>query len=210
MELFAELLEPYAEPVRVLDVGGCASFWVATRPELPKRLDLTLLNLDRGDDDADAGPDVRRLVGDARRMTALEDGAFDVCFSNSVIEHVGSFDDQRAMAAEVRRIARSYFIQTPYRYFPIEAHYHVPGWQFLPLGMRARLHQRFDLGWMNRQPDFAAAYAEVSSVRLLDMSDYRRLFPDARIRCERLGPLVKSLMAVRSHRASSRLARMQP
>ena len=73
-------------------------------------------------------------------MTVLEadgtqlpfgDGEFDVAFSNSVIEHVPP-ELQAKFASEVGRVADRYFVQTPNRYFPIEPHYQLPLFQFLP------------------------------------------------------------------------------
>jgi hypothetical protein len=193
MQRFTRLLGRFPEPVRVLDVGGSPAFWKVVRAGLPK-LDLTLLNLTAADV-ADQ-PATTSVAGDARRLTQFQSGEFDVCFSNSVIEHVGTLDDQAAMASEVRRVARGYFVQTPYRYFPIEAHFHVPGWQLLPLELRARLHQRFDLGWQKRQPQLDAARTEVAAIRLLTVREYERLFPEAKIHFEWVGPLIKSLMAI--------------
>jgi hypothetical protein len=130
-------------------------------------------------------------------MPEFDDLAFDVCVSNSVIEHVGTLFDQQAMACEIRRVARSYFVQTPYRHFPIEPHFLVPGWQYLPVAVRCAIFRRFELGWMGRQPDPFLARAEVEQIRLLDARDMRALFPDAVILLERVGFLTKSLVARR-------------
>ncbi len=194
MELLKPLLTKVPEPVRVLDIGGRASFWRGIRAELPK-LALTVLNV-AGDSSEIGEPDTGFVVGDARALP-FDDGAFDVCFSNSVIEHVGGFEDQHAMARELRRVGQRYFVQTPHKDFPIEAHFHVPGWQFLPIELRARLHQRFDLGWLSRQPDLAAARAYVQHIRLLATTEYAGMFPDARIHYERVGPFIKSMIAIR-------------
>lgn len=192
---FNELLAPLPEPVRVLDVGGTAAFWQQNRDALSRRCHLTLLNLDL----ADLGglPDAEAVAGDARRMPQFADGSFDVAFSNSVIEHVGTLYDQMAMAAEVRRVARGCFVQTPNRWFPLEPHYLMPLWQFWPLWLRAWLQRRRTIGWMPRQPDPLRARAEVEQVRLLSGREMRGLFPDAELLAERLGPLVKSWVARR-------------
>jgi hypothetical protein len=192
--LFAQLLAPFPEPVRVLDIGGTPSFWLNNAPTLPKRCQFTLLNLEAADTAGLA--DARCVVGDARR-TSFADLEFDVVFSNSVIEHVGALYDQLAMAREVRRVARAYFVQTPNRYFPLEPHFLFPFWQFLPLWFRAALHRRAKLGWMHRQPDDLLARADVEQVRLLNRREMNRLFPDATIQDETLGPFTKSLIAIR-------------
>lgn len=137
-------------------------------------------------------------VGDARHMP-FETGSFDVCFSNSVIEHVGTYGDQMAMAGEVARVGKSYFVQTPNRWFPLEPHFLVPGWQFLPLTVRASLHQSFRLGWIERQPDAVRARAEVEQIRLMTRGELRHLFKEARIEPEWFGPFVKSWIAVKSY-----------
>ncbi len=187
------LLSGFPTPARVLDVGGEEGYWKVVRSELPA-IHLTLLN--RSERPGATMSDTEVVLGDARSL-GYDTGSFDVCFSNSVIEHVGDFEDQRAMANEVRRVGKSYFVQTPYKYFPIEPHFHVPAWQFLPLELRIRLHQRFDLGWVKRDPDRESARAYVEHIRLLAAREYQSLFPDARVHYERVGPLIKSMIAVR-------------
>ena len=199
MQRFVALLEPFREPVRILDVGGRVGFWQVNAPVLPKKCEITVLNLEPLS--AEALPNVVSVVGDARRMTQFADKAFDVCFSNSTIEHVGRVGDQQAMAQEVQRVSRAYFVQTPNRWFPLEPHFLFPFWQFLPLSTRAWLHHRFDRGWHPRQPDPQLARAEVMQVRLLTARELAGLFPGADIVREKVGPLSKSLMAVRSPEA---------
>ena len=194
MQHFLALLAPFPAPVRILDVGGTAGFWLRNAPTLPKAIHLTLLNLETV---ATEGlPNAVAVAGDARDLRQFADQSFAICFSNSVIEHVGTFADQRAMAREVQRVAQSFFVQTPNRWFPLEPHFLFPGWQFLPLALRAALHRRFRLGWMPAQPDPARARREVEEIRLLTAAEMRELFPSAEIRREKIGPLTKSLMAV--------------
>jgi hypothetical protein len=189
--LFVELLGRVPGDIRVLDVGGTPEFWRIMGFE-DRHVHVTLMN--RSTLDCGRGP-MRSIVGDARDMSGLRDQEFDVVFSNSVIEHVGSFADQAAMASEVRRVGRRYFIQTPNKYFPIEPHFLVPGFQFLPLGIRARLHARRDLGWWKKAVSYEAALAEVSTIRLLTEREFRKLFPEARVFKERLYGLTKSFIA---------------
>ena len=118
----------------------------------------------------------------------FRDGEFDVVFSNSVIEHVPK-RLQHHFAKEVRRVGARYFVQTPYRYFPIEPHYQLPLFQFLPRRVQRALNDRFTLGWQEK--------GQWEEITLLSVSELRRLFPDAEIHRERVFGLTKSLMAVR-------------
>ena len=195
---FAELLEGLDEPVSVLDVGGSLAFWKTTGAKVLPRCRITLLNLTLQSEDPAAG--VTAMVGDGRCIQGIADRSYTLCFSNSVIEHAGTLADQHAMANEIGRVARGYFVQTPYRHFPIEPHFLFPGWQYLPLVVRTQLWRRFHLGWMGRQPDAATARALAEKIRLLDRRTMRALFPDGSLREERLGPFIKSLVAVRSPR----------
>src|ERR1017187_2845994 len=65
------------------------------------------------------------VAGDGRAVP-FRDAAFDVVFSNSVIEHVGDAQSQRAFAREVARVGRAYWVQTPNRWFPVEQHLLTP------------------------------------------------------------------------------------
>jgi len=137
------------------------------------------------------------VMGDVRDLSQFADRQFDLCFSNSLIEHLGSFSEQQQCAAEIRRVAKGYFVQTPYRYFPLEPHFQVPFWVQLPLRLRVAMHRRFDLGWMQKQPDPQMALAEVEQMQLLTVREMRQLFPDGDVKKEKVGGFVKSLIAVK-------------
>jgi SAM-dependent methyltransferase len=124
----------------------------------------------------------RRFVrGDARALP-FEADSFAIAYSNSLVEHLDPADRPR-FAAEIRRVAGRYWVQTPNRYFPIEPHVLLPGFQFLPEAARRRLWR---LG-MPRTP--------YEPIELLGANQLRELFPDAVILRERFAGLTKSLIA---------------
>ncbi|MDP2899269.1 MAG: methyltransferase domain-containing protein [bacterium] len=191
--LFHELLSTVnKKPLRVLDVGATIGCW-ATLDYLHRNrgVELTLLNLDKMESPS---PHVATVVGDARDLKAFRDGQFDFVFSNSVIEHVGDFAEQKRMADEVRRVGNGYFVQTPNLYFPLEPHFLFPCFQFLPLCVKAFLLNHFRLGWHGPTRNALKARQTAASVRLLRRSELARLFPDGRIVEERFLGLVKSFI----------------
>lgn len=180
--------------VSVLDIGGRPNYWdmMLRGSDLADRLHLTLVNLERFEG---AHERMTLVTGDARSLPEYGDGQFDVVYSNSTIEHVGSLEDQRSMAREVQRIGKAFCVQTPNRYFPIEPHFVFPMFQFLPLSTRASLLQHFNLGWMKRTPERAEAIARVSEIRLMTLREVRQLFPGANVFEEQYLGLTKSFVA---------------
>ena len=164
-------------PLQILDVGGTEQFW-ETMGYADCGHKITLLNLA-------AAPtrheNIVSVVGDAASMPQFHDDQFDIVFSNSVIEHLGSLERQRQMAGEVRRLAKRYFVQTPNYYFPIEPHFWFPGFQFLPVAARVWLLRRRALGSYPRAESDRQARAFVDEIRLLKKSELKALFPDAAI-----------------------------
>jgi hypothetical protein len=188
---FRRLLERMPPGARVLDVGGTPEFWAGDELVQQERIRVTLVNLETYNS---VNPRVEQVICDARDMSIFSDKTFDVVFSNSVIEHVGSYADQKSMAREVQRVADRYFVQTPNYWFPLEPHFLLPLFQFYPLSLKARLVQRYQLGWMARRPVYREALAEVSQIRLLTSSEMRRLFPTGVLYRERFGGMTKSLV----------------
>jgi Methyltransferase domain len=68
------------------------------------------------------GYNFRILVGDGCKLN-IPDESYDIAHSNSVIEHVGSWERQKQFASEIRRVGKSFWVQTPAREFFIEPHY---------------------------------------------------------------------------------------
>jgi hypothetical protein len=174
--------------LRILDVGGTLAYWEqrgwAGRPDVH----LTLVNLTS---EPQRYENVTALAGDARALP-FEDRSFDIAFSNSVIEHVGDRGDQQQMADEIRRVADRYWVQTPNYWFPIEPHYLVPGWQWLPSSVRVAILRRRNVGQRGRTPDPVEARLLVDHTLLLTGRRLQRMFPDGRLQAERIGGLVKS------------------
>lgn len=175
---------------RIVDLGGTSFNWQF----IDRKPKITCVNLVplSGDE-----PNFVYHVGDGRRL-AYPDNAFDIAFSNSVIEHVGTWDDQQAFASEIRRVAPRYYVQTPNRRFFFEPHYLSPFIHFLPIAVQHRLARNFTVwGWLTR-PSPEAARDFVLERRLLDRKEMAALFPDAEIVSERFCFMVKSIIAIKA------------
>jgi hypothetical protein len=196
IQLFKAIL-PAHDDASILDVGGAPWFWQQMGLQLP----MTIVNLVAPEGDWPEG--IEFVEGDARDLSRYGDDSFDVVFSNSVLEHVGSFDDQAAMAREVRRVGRRYFVQAPNYYFPVEPHFLFPGFQFAPRWLRRAIARTWPFGWGKRGSE--AVMHDADTIRLPTARRMQQLFPDAFILGEAIGPLNKSLIAIRSDRLPANL-----
>src|SRR5688572_13888944 len=108
LQWFTNVISPTPQST-ILDVGGYPWFWQdATRP-----YKITLLNPHVVPGlSAQFADNFEFVVGDGCKLE-YSDQSFDIIFSNSVIEHVGTYTRQRAFAAEARRVGRALWIQTP-------------------------------------------------------------------------------------------------
>ena len=87
-------------------------------------------------------------------------------------------------------------MQTPYRYFPVEPHWLLPGMQWLPYEARVQLSLHWNRGHIRTYTREDAA-KRVDEIDLLSISQMGRYFPNSMIRYERFAGLVKSLVAIR-------------
>jgi hypothetical protein len=169
----------------VLDLGGQPMIW----DSVPTQLELTILNRPGvARKNAASLHKIRYVEGDACKVEGLEEQSFDCIFSNSVIEHVGGPYRQAEFAREVRRLGKSYWVQTPSKWFPIEAHCGMPFWWFYP----AKLRNYFISRWRQNLPVWTEMVAETT---VLTKADLRRLFPEATILVERFLGIPKSYVA---------------
>jgi len=194
--LFMDLLAQVPKPTTILDIGGRERFWFQMGFEPSEDVRIVLLNLK---DVETTSPFVEGSVGDATNLSDIEGGGYDIVFSNSTIEHLFTWEAQQKMAAEIRRVGKRYFIQTPNRYFPIEPHFQFPLFQFLPIALRKAMLKRFALGFREtKAKDDADAEQIAREIRLMSKRELRRLFPDAKIYDEKFLGLTKSFVAYRS------------
>jgi hypothetical protein len=198
-ELLARLF-PDFRSYWVLDLGGTAYSWL-NAPVRPRK--VTLLNLFESEltirHESDQLPDWLSLsAGDAcDPPPEIRQANFDLVFSNSLIEHVGGLARRKQLATVVKECAPRYWVQTPYRYFPIEPHWIFPGFQFLPLAARAAFSRIWPL-MHTRSTDWSAALEAALEVELISMTEMRYLFPQSEIHREHIAGLTKSLIAVQT------------
>ena len=179
----------------VLDMGGSIEYWRDLESVWGGRnLKFSIVNLDQSE-----ARDPRYTVynGDCRDLSRFGDLSFDVVHSNSVLEHVGRWGDMRAFAREARRLAPRYFVQTPNYWFPLEPHFRVPFFHWLPEPIRIWLVMTRGCGAFPRAETVDDAQRFIEDSILIDARRFRALFPDGKLLRERFVGLTKSLIAVR-------------
>jgi hypothetical protein len=191
----ARTVFPDLESCRVIDLGGTVEAW-RRAPVRPAH--ITVLNLfEPGESDEDW---ITPLTGDACRaldVPGVSADGYDLVFSNSLMEHVGGHAQRVLLAECVRALAPRHWVQTPYRYFPVEPHWIFPGMQFLPTATRARIAASWPLGH-TPSGSFEESLSTVQWTELIGLAQMRSYFPDSQIVKERFAGLTKSLVAIRT------------
>jgi SAM-dependent methyltransferase len=159
--------------MRVVDVG-CGALGLRA---LEAKLDVT--GVDLVPRPGYPGPFVQ---ADAAEGLPFDDGAFDLAYASSVIEHVAP-ERRGAFAREVRRVARGWLVQTPAWSFPIEPHALLPFAHWLAPALR-RPYWRLGA---------AGAWEDIALLRRRELV---ALFGEP-VLAERLGPVAKSWVALR-------------
>lgn len=190
MRRFVNVFRP-TSLTTILDVGGYPKNWEANpvdaaitvanvhTPDLPKS-ELTRWNF---------------TLADGRRLP-FGDSSFDIAYSNSVIEHLSTQQDQAAFASEMRRVGKRLWVQTPAKTFPVEPHLVTPLVHFLPKSVQRKVLP-FTVWGLIAKPSREEREAFLREVRLLSYGEMKRLFPDCRIERERFALFTKSYIAVR-------------
>jgi len=178
-----------------LDVGGSLDWW---RMVAPLNLDITIVNLDTKQEDDVRSAGFKFLAADGRHLP-FADQSFVLSLSNSVIEHVGDWSDQQRFALELMRTGKSFYLQTPNRWFPIEPHIVAPFIHWLPARAQIPLIRWCSVwGWVTK-PSRMRIAEFVNGTRLLGKRELEQLFPGCQIESESFLGMTKSWMGSSGH-----------
>lgn len=179
---------------RILDIGCGEKFRSPWLMEFPKVVGLDIREIREHCYSSFVRADAARLP--------FADGAFDLVFSNSLIEHLPTLDHQRQFADEVRRVSRHYWVQTPNFNFPVDPHYMIPFFQHLPRRLQKPIAYKLSGSWIllgyyitcgwNIQGEY-----EFHTVYGLTPRSLQGLFPDAQIIKQRFLSMPQSIVAAR-------------
>jgi hypothetical protein len=179
---------------KIIDLGGDVNYWVQLNWQQPT-IETTLLNLYDNKIDDTLKSNFISIKGNALEAPFV-DKSFDLVFSNSVIEHVGSYENQIKFADEVRRLSDRYIVQTPSLWFPLEPHSLIPLFQFIPHSIRAILIMLFNINYFPKAKTYSEALVTSRTTLMFTKKRFKELFPEADIQVEKLFGIPKSYTAV--------------
>jgi len=168
-DLFMQKMQPKQQD-RILDIGTSDDTGIEANmleQLYPCRENLTCASLTDGKLILAAYPGVRHVRIVAGGLLPFDDNAFDIVYSNAVLEHVGSRTQQGRFIAEMCRVAPRRFMAVPNRGFPIETHTCLPLVHYLPKQLFRRLlrHTRYDF-WSHEE-----------NLNHISVSDLRAMWP---------------------------------
>lgn len=192
---------------KILDLGGGNGIHIASNIHF--RENVTIADISQSDlAYAEKNFGFKTLQLNESGILNVKDKEYDIVFCNSVIEHVTvdksaiftiksnnkfselSLARQKLFAKEIDRIAKKYFVQTPYKFFPIESHSWLPGIiVLLPRNMQISLLKGVGKFWVKKtDPDW----------NLLTVKEMKEIFPNATILKEKSFGFTKSLIAYKN------------
>jgi len=180
---------------KILDIGGDIQYWKNIGWQHPA-CKIHLLNLYESKVPENETDQFSSSVGNGLSLE-YKKGEVDLIFSNSVIEHVGSYENQQIFAGEVRRVSNKYIVQTPSIWFPLEPHSLIPLFQFLPHPIRALLIMTFNINYFPKAKTYKAAIKVSHSTLMFTHKRFKQLFPEAEIQVERFLGIPKSYTAIK-------------
>lgn len=184
--------------VSILDLGRLESYWNIVDKDYLVAHKVTILLLNLPDDVMPVKrADIFKTESGDGCALAFPDNSFDICHSNSVIEHVGSWRNKEAFALEVTRVAKMYFYPTPNYWFPWEPQFGFPIFHWLPEPLRLWIVRHYALGWQARANDVKESMKIMEYASLLNYDMFSFLYPDAEIKRERLLGITRSFTAIK-------------
>jgi Methyltransferase domain len=179
--------------VRVLDVGGNQFNWQF----VDHHCSVVVVNLEKPKEWDDQLIDFTFEQGDGTKLKYAS-RSFDIVYSNSVIEHLGTWENQIAFAEECSRVGKGVWVQTPAKSFLVEPHLITPFIHWLPTKWQPRLMRNFTVWGIITRPTQQFIKGFLQERRLLTYGEMKILFPDCRILKERFFGMTKSYIAFRS------------
>ena len=180
--------------IKILDIGGEMDYW-KNMGWHNEHCDIYLLNLETVHR-PETLPGYFHVTGNALNLP-YSFGEFDLVFSNSVIEHVGSTENQQKFAEEIKRISDHYIIQTPSFWFPLEPHSLLPFFQFIPHSVRAYLIMWFNINYFPKASTHKEAVIISRSTMMLTKKRFKKLFAEADFEVEHLLGIPKSYTVIK-------------
>ena len=137
-------------------------------------------------------PEIEAVVCDACKLP-WPDKSFDIVYSNAVIEHLGSYERQKTMAAEIMRIAKRWFVTTPNRWFPFEFHMRLPFVTWLPGKSYLRIGNIITYNHLRGKYMFGV---KRDDLRLMSARELEKCFPGSKIIKQRVTFMAETLIAI--------------
>ena len=173
-ELFQSVFQPRSED-RILDVGADPQLFSRYTFEdvypFQERITGGSIDFEMVRKARECYPKARYAIFDGCALP-FPDKSFDMVFSNAVIEHIVGKERQEKFAREAMRVGKSWFITTPNYWFPLEAHYLLPFFQFLPATVR-RIYSHLSPS--------AIPKGKLIDLELLSARELKQLFPTSEI-----------------------------
>ncbi|GHT50487.1 hypothetical protein AGMMS49982_05890 [Bacteroidia bacterium] len=188
--------------VNIIDVGGTKNYWDIIPKEvlIANNVHITIVNLPSGNSLPENDAIFTFREGDGCNLSEFEDNSFQIAHSNSVIEHVGDWNNVVNFSKEMKRVAKRYYLQTPNYWFPIEPHFLVPFIHWLPKPVRIWLVLHFNMGFIKKATSCNEAKETLEHLSLLSGKQLRGLFPDGTLYREKLVFFTKSLVVIRDNK----------
>lgn len=187
-DFFFNKIESLSKPVSILDLGGKINFWENRGLSGNKNFQITIINLTL---ETSPYSNIETKIGNVLELKNFKNNSFDIVFSNSVIEHLYTFENQKKMAKEVLRIGKKHIIQTPNKYFFIEPHYIIPFFQFIPKKIQLKILTKTKISRLKKWDEkFAKQY--VNEIRLMKQKELNEIFPNSNIYYEKFLGMTKS------------------
>lgn len=177
----------------ILDVGGTTYNWRFINSQ-PK---ITIVNISPLRDWDDHKEQFIFVIVDGTALS-FKDRSFDIAYSNSVIEHLGTWENQEKFAQEIGRVGKAYYVQTPAKEFLFEPHLLTPFIHWLPKNFQSRLLRNFTLWGIITRPSHEYIDQFLNETRMLTFHEFQSLFQDAEIIREKFLFFTKSYIAVKN------------